>query len=742
MIQTITTNEFLELDPIDKDLESPVFFDIETEELYYNCSLMQLRQNGISYLVRTQTDEEVERMKAYIKPLFLVGWNLSYDFGTLNMVSDKVADEFYATKITYPQFQEFSLDKVVAKRGLGYLYEGIDKKDLQKKGFMRTSYLSQAQLRYANSDVEALELMWADPKLQAVIQTNLAYKLAIYALIEAMVWQNNGLPVIQETLTKYLADARSRDVDYSRQLEELAGIPLNPRSSKQVKEYLGTGSSDKATLTRIAIEGKLTEAKEYSAKVRVKAREAQDFTEVQQAVAELVLLARKAKNDISKLEGYVGNDKMYGRFNPIGTSTSRWSCFPASTLISVPGHRVTLEDICVGDEIFTMTDEMELTTTRVKEKFYQGERETIKLEWRALSNKRMGTLECTPDHLVRTMTGKWIEAKDALGIRLSYLSKSTSIDERGADRFLLYSNASNVSKDLPEVAILKDVRGIPRSRHAHHKDRDTLNNHESNIEYLTRGEHLKEHRSEFKLVGLKGSDNPAWNKRGKLSYVKELFRKKGKIGSISNTINRKYPELQEIARLMRLRFDLDGNWITLNRIRKAHYANDTIAGVIRELNLSKNGDGRVSSASRLKANSLLILAGCENHQVIGISKGTLQSVYDIGLEEHFNFYAEEINVHNCKGTTKGSSRPELFNAQNYSRDFKAVFGVAEDSGMIIVAADYATLEIRIAACMMKEPNMYQALLDGVDIHKATASMLFDKPVEDVHGKERSNAKVA
>jgi DNA polymerase-1 len=195
---------------------------------------------------------------------------------------------------------------------------------------------------------------------------------------------------------------------------------MNPRSSKQVKEYFGTVSSDKATLTRIAIEGKLTAAKEYSAKVRVKARDAQNFTEEQQVVAELVLNARKARNDISKLTGYVGNSKMYGRFKPIGTSTSRWS---------------------------------------------------------------------------------------------------------------------------------------------------------------------------------------------------------------------------------------------------------------------------------------------------------------------------------CSGTPKGSSRPELFNAQNYSRDFKAVFGVKPESGLIIVAADFATLELRIAACIMNEPNMYHALMRGDDLHKTTASLIFDKPLDQISGKERSNAKV-
>ena len=417
----MTVTEFI--DSFDLDLTKPVFFDIETEELYYNTSLIQFRQNNKSYLVRTDSEEDVESLNVLIQDMHVVGYNLSYDFGTLDVVPKKIDDLFAAVKIAYPQFQEYSLDKVISKLGFDYLYEGLDKKTLQKKGFIRKSYLSNQQLKYAEADVIACELMWELPKIKEVIKNNLAYRLAIYALEEAIVWQDNGLPLLSKTVDKYIADAKARDADYSSKIYELTGQDINPRSAKQVKEYFGTGSSDKATMTRIAIEGHLSKAGDVSNHKggRIKARDAQDFTPIQQQVAEQILGARKARNDLSKLQNFVGQEKMFGRFKPIGTSTSRWA---------------------------------------------------------------------------------------------------------------------------------------------------------------------------------------------------------------------------------------------------------------------------------------------------------------------------------CSGTPKGSSRPELFNAQNYSRDYKSVFGVEPDSGMIIVAADYATLEIRIAACMMQEENMYKALMAGEDIHKSTASLLFNKPIDEVHGKERSNAKVA
>ncbi len=292
----MTTSSFLKEVQLTKDL--PTFADIETDGLYINCSLIQLRQAGLAYMVTTTSTEDVERMKNYMQDLHLVWYNASYDLGTLNFkVTPKTDDLFYAIKIAYPAIQQFSLDNVVSYLGYQDLYEGLDKKALQKAGFIRNAYLSQAQLRYAAADVEALERIWNLPKIQKVIESNLAYKLGIYALEEAMVWQQNGLNLLPDVVETYYADTLKL-VDST-----WAKLPtgLNPRSPKQVKELLSTDSSDKATLIRLAIN---------------------DGNEI----AEYILAARKASNSLSKLSKFRGFDHMLGRFSPMGTSTSRWAC--------------------------------------------------------------------------------------------------------------------------------------------------------------------------------------------------------------------------------------------------------------------------------------------------------------------------------------------------------------------------------------------------------------------------------
>ena len=201
MYKTITTDKFINECYALYNNTDPIFCDIETDGLYVNCSLIQFRQNGKYHMVTTNSDEEVSRLKGFMQDKHLVWWNAPYDLGTLNFkVTPKTDDLWVAFKIAFPSLQEFTLDKAVSYLGYNDLYDGLDKKSLQKAGFVRKAYLSQDQLRYAAADVEALERMWSIEKMQKVMQNILAYKLAIFAIEEAMVWQQNGIPMKQDVI--------------------------------------------------------------------------------------------------------------------------------------------------------------------------------------------------------------------------------------------------------------------------------------------------------------------------------------------------------------------------------------------------------------------------------------------------------------------------------------------------------------------------------------------------------------
>ena len=89
-------------------------------------------------------------------------------------------------------------------------------------------------------------------------------------------------------------------------------------------------------------------------------------------------------------------------------------------------------------------------------------------------------------------------------------------------------------------------------------------------------------------------------------------------------------------------------------------------------------------------------------------------------------------------TADGGDLPNGFNAQQIPRKLKHIFGVSENSGKILVGADYATLELRLAAAIYKDKNMYSKLMAGADLHTETAKAMIGN--DNWTKEDRQNAK--
>jgi len=281
-----------EIPKFNRDL--PVFADIETDGLYINTRLTQLYQpetSDIVYIIDTDIIY-LDDAKDFLRPLWLVFHNASYDLGTLNLVPAKVDDTFYLARTAYPEWQKFSLDIVISKLGWDKLYEGLDKKALQKAGFKKGAYLSQRQLKYSATDVFALAQIWKNKRIQATREV-LAYKVDILNLRYAIEYQQNGLIVDQKSVREELDKLEPLiEANY----EKLGG--LNPNSPKQVKEYLGTDSSAKDVLIKLIAEGN--------------------------EMAELVYNQRRLLKRRTMLNSY-NYPEVVTRFNPAGAATGRFT---------------------------------------------------------------------------------------------------------------------------------------------------------------------------------------------------------------------------------------------------------------------------------------------------------------------------------------------------------------------------------------------------------------------------------
>ena len=66
--------------------------------------------------------------------------------------------------------------------------------------------------------------------------------------------------------------------------------------------------------------------------------------------------------------------------------------------------------------------------------------------------------------------------------------------------------------------------------------------------------------------------------------------------------------------------------------------------------------------------------------------------------------------------------------------------IARDENYTLLSADYSQIELRIIAALSGEENMIQSFKNGEDIHKSTASKVFNVPLEEVTREQRSHAK--
>jgi DNA polymerase I len=88
-----------------------------------------------------------------------------------------------------------------------------------------------------------------------------------------------------------------------------------------------------------------------------------------------------------------------------------------------------------------------------------------------------------------------------------------------------------------------------------------------------------------------------------------------------------------------------------------------------------------------------------------------------------------------------SSDPNLQNIpirRELGRDIRR--GFIPRRGWLLVAADYSQIELRLLAHLSSDPAFVQAFQTGGDIHRQTAALIFDVPVESVTSEMRGRAK--
>ena len=90
-----------------------------------------------------------------------------------------------------------------------------------------------------------------------------------------------------------------------------------------------------------------------------------------------------------------------------------------------------------------------------------------------------------------------------------------------------------------------------------------------------------------------------------------------------------------------------------------------------------------------------------------------------------------------------SSDPNLQNIPVRGEDGKEIRkAFVPEPGSLFFSADYSQIELRVMAHLSQDENMIRVFAEGHDLHAATASNIYKKPIEEVTRDERTKSKRA
>ena len=254
MTKSINYKYISESNISDIPLDTPIFFDIETDGLYINPSLIQIiwGQEDTVRLYRVQPDKDpiFQKLISHLTECHLVIHNSSYDLGTLNFTPRKLDDTLFASRLSMPHLEKFSLDIVAQEFGANY-YTGIDKKAMQKAKFKVGEDYTPEQLEYACADVLALRDIYNSKTIQKCVTGSGVYRLDIENQLMAIKYQQNGMMVNQDKIRNIHHEVKEKLITSLQELKELVKCELNVNSPKQVKEFFNTASSDRKTMLKL-----------------------------------------------------------------------------------------------------------------------------------------------------------------------------------------------------------------------------------------------------------------------------------------------------------------------------------------------------------------------------------------------------------------------------------------------------------------------------------------------------------
>ena len=215
-----------------------------------------------------------------------------------------------------------------------------------------------------------------------------------------------------------------------------------------------------------------------------------------------------------------------------------------------------------------------------------------------------------------------------------------------------------------------------------------------------------------------------------IQQVEEAFRQTimEKVGGLSVNIN----SPQQLS-------DLLFQTLELPRTRRTKTGYSTDANALQDLK-SRLTDGDINTSIE----GIQVVDQILEYRQIA----KLKSTYVDALPGMVNPATGRIHTsYNQTGSATGrvsSSDPNLQNIPirtELGRQVRRAFVAPDAPQWLLFSADYSQIELRVLAHLSQDPGLLEAFKRGEDIHSATASLMFEVPINEVDSEMRRIAKV-
>lgn len=301
--------------------------------------------------------------------------------------------------------------------------------------------------------------------------------------------------------------------------------------------------------------------------------------------------------------------------------------------------------------------------------------------------------------------------------------------------FYLYGRHSSMIREHRFAA------GANKYDIVHHIDGNKLNNTLANLETKTPAEHAHEHKQSpewyqenakhlktpkalaAKKAALKyGEENHSWKHVSRATLLRWAAENKGQIRKIMKATGHDFAMLKNKYALenidlkaIKLRYNSQGEYLSKKKVRES-------SELVQPYNYKSLGVGYATYQQLLEFYGLQ-----SNHEIVAIVPGPAVAVYDLEVEEHNNFVANEVCVHNS------SYDPNCQNIPGRTKNGKLIrkaFGVPNDE-FVYLLIDYSQIEVRLTAHYSQDPLFLDAYAKGQDIHTRTMCEMWNYSYDEV-----------